>query len=39
VDQIQVDWPDGPPETSSEVFPGTDVDRVVILERGKGKKR
>jgi hypothetical protein len=34
VDEIRVDWPDG----SSEVFPGTDVDRVLTLERGKGKK-
>jgi hypothetical protein len=36
VDQIRVDWPG--PGSLSEVFPGTDVDRVLVLERGKGKK-
>jgi hypothetical protein len=34
VDQVRVDWPDG----SSEVFPGTGVDRVLRVERGKGQK-
>jgi hypothetical protein len=34
VDRIRVSWPDG----SAEVFPGGGVDRVLVLERGKGKK-
>jgi hypothetical protein len=36
VDQVRVDWPG--PGSLSEVFPGTDADRVLLLERGKGKK-
>ncbi len=35
VDRIEVIWPDG----SEAVFPGTDADRVVVLERGNGGSR
>jgi hypothetical protein len=34
VDSVRVDWPDG----LSEDFPGSAVDRVLRLERGKGQK-
>jgi hypothetical protein len=34
VEEILIDWPDG----QSEVFPGTTADRVLRLERGKGRK-
>jgi hypothetical protein len=34
LDQIRIDWPDG----GSEVFPGSEVDRVLRLERGKGQQ-
>ncbi len=33
VQRIEVAWPDG----VREAFPGTDVDRMVILDRGSGK--
>ena len=33
VDSIRVIWPDG----REEVFPGTEVDRVIILSRGEGR--
>jgi hypothetical protein len=34
VEEIRIDWPDG----SAEAFPCDGVDRVVRLERGKGRK-
>jgi hypothetical protein len=34
VEHIRVDWPDG----SSEIFRLPEVDRVQLLERGKGEK-
>ncbi len=33
VDRIEVAWPDG----TRESFPGTDVDRMVVLARGSGR--
>lgn len=38
VDEIRVDWPDGPVETATEIFPCGKVDRVLAVERGKGRK-
>ncbi len=38
VEEIRVDWPDGPVETAAEIFPCGPVDRVLVVERGKGKK-
>jgi hypothetical protein len=34
IDSVRVDWPDG----LSELFPGTAADRVLLLERGRGRK-
>jgi hypothetical protein len=34
-DAIEVVWPDG----SEEVFPGVDVDRVLVLRKGEGKPK
>jgi hypothetical protein len=34
IDDVRVRWPDG----SQEVFPGGAADRVLTLERGKGRK-
>jgi hypothetical protein len=34
VDEIHVNWPDG----LKELFPATDVDRVLTLRRGEGRK-
>ncbi len=34
VEEIRVDWPDG----SAETFEGGAVDRVLVVERGKGRK-
>lgn len=36
-DEIIVRWPDGPVNTSTEVFPGGAVDRFVVLRRGEGR--
>jgi hypothetical protein len=33
IEEIRVDWPDG----RAEVFPGPDVDRVIVLNRGAGR--
>jgi hypothetical protein len=38
VEEIRVDWPDGPVDGSSEIFPCGKVDRVLLVERGKGRK-
>jgi hypothetical protein len=38
VEEIRVDWPDGPLEEAAEIFPCGRVDRVLVLERGKGRK-
>ena len=35
VDKIEVIWPDG----AKEIFPGTPVDRNLVLEKGKGSKQ
>jgi hypothetical protein len=39
VDAIEVLWPDGKPQASKEVFPGGPVNRHLVLERGKGRRR
>jgi hypothetical protein len=38
VEEIRVDWPDGPVETATEIFPCGRVDRVLVVERGKGRR-
>lgn len=38
VAEIRIDWPDGPREDASEIFPCGKVDRVLVVERGKGRK-
>jgi hypothetical protein len=38
IEEIRIDWPDGPVEDSTEIFPCGKVDRVLVVERGKGKK-
>ncbi len=35
VEEIEVIWPDG----TKEIFPGGSVDRVIVLEKGKGRGR
>ncbi len=36
--EIRIDWPDGSPEEAAEIFPCGAVDRVLKVERGKGRK-
>ncbi|HTU91133.1 MAG TPA: CRTAC1 family protein [Gemmataceae bacterium] len=38
VEEIRIDWPDGPVQDAAEIFPCGPVDRVVVVERGKGRK-
>jgi hypothetical protein len=38
VAEIRVDWPDGPVDAAAEVFPCGPVDRVLVVERGKGRR-
>jgi hypothetical protein len=38
IEEIRVDWPDGPVESATEIFPCGKVDRVLVLERGKGRR-
>jgi hypothetical protein len=38
IDQICIDWPDGPVEESTEIFSCGKVDRVLLVERGKGRR-
>jgi hypothetical protein len=38
VEEIRVDWPDGPVNAATEIFPCGKVDRVLVVERGKGQK-
>ena len=34
VDRVEVRWPDG----THERFPGTEADRIVTLEKGRGER-
>ncbi len=34
IEEIRIDWPDG----SAEIFPCGPVDRILVVERGKGRK-
>jgi hypothetical protein len=36
VESVEVWWPDGPTETSLEVFPGVAVNQFLQLRRGAG---
>lgn len=38
VEEVRIDWPDGPVEAAGELFPCGNVDRVLVVERGKGRK-
>jgi hypothetical protein len=38
VEEIRIDWPDGPVEKATEIFECGSVDRVLVAERGKGRK-
>ncbi|MHB1422546.1 MAG: CRTAC1 family protein [Gemmataceae bacterium] len=38
IDEIRIDWPDGPVEEATEIFPCGQLDRVLVVERGKGHK-
>jgi hypothetical protein len=38
IDEIRVDWPDGPVDAGAERFPCGKVDRVLVVERGKGRR-
>jgi hypothetical protein len=37
IEEIRIDWPDGPVDGATEIFSCGKVDRVVELERGKGR--
>jgi enediyne biosynthesis protein E4 len=37
VEEIRVDWPDGPVGAATEIFPCGKVDRVLVVERGRGR--
>lgn len=36
IENIIVEWPDGPVELATEQFPGGDVDQIRVLKRGRG---
>jgi hypothetical protein len=38
VEEIRVDWPDGPAGAATEIFPCGKVDRILVVERGQGRK-
>jgi enediyne biosynthesis protein E4 len=38
VAEICVTWPDGPLDAAAEFFPCDKVDRVLVVERGKGRR-
>ena len=37
IENIIVEWPDGPVESATEQFPGGDVDQIRVLKRGSGQ--
>ena len=37
IENIIVEWPDGPVELATELFPGGDVDQIRVLKRGRGQ--